>query len=57
MRLTGEPTPAIYRFQLARTSALKGKGEHQCLNWHSDGCTKVPDKPFGCDFLSACQRQ
>lgn len=26
------------------------------LIWSDDGCSKVPDKPFGFDFQASCQR-
>ena len=55
--LTSNPiNPAIEEFEKTRNAALKGNGP-QCFKWSSDGCTKSPDKPFGCNFTPSCHRQ
>lgn len=50
------PSSAIEDFEKARNAAIKSK-EQPCFLWHSDGCTKSIDKPWGCDFTPACHRQ
>jgi hypothetical protein len=39
-------------FQLARNSKTPSD-----LDWTSDGCTTLPDNPFGIKFNASCQRQ
>jgi hypothetical protein len=50
------PSSAIEEFEKARNATLASK-EQPCHLWHSDGCTKSLDKPWGCNFTPACHRQ
>ncbi|RJQ82920.1 phospholipase [Pseudonocardiaceae bacterium YIM PH 21723] len=48
-----------YLFGVALPEFLRLRGQRphgDQLDWTSDGCTDSPDRPFGWDFLPACQR-
>lgn len=47
--------PAITQFETER-NAHKGKDEPKCLNWSSDNCSGIWDKPAGFNFIPACHR-
>lgn len=47
-----------YLFQLSieKFEAQRNHRQPPALDWYSDGCTKVPDKPIRWNFLPACHR-
>ncbi|KJZ71375.1 hypothetical protein HIM_09258 [Hirsutella minnesotensis 3608] len=45
-----------YSVPLSTFTARRNKRDPPSLDWKSDGCTRVPDNPFGFPFLQACHR-
>ena len=46
----------LFQTSLADFLSAKGQKTPGGLDWFDNGCTKVPDKPTGFNFLDACKR-